>query len=199
MLRHGLLEPGVVYVGDRNYSGDYDLLRRMDEIGASFVVRLQDQAVIEQIEKIPVSDEDRKRGITHHQRVALGWRNAKDDGWRLVRLVPGPGRDHIVILTNLPPDEVGAWELCEIYKLRWTIELFFRWLKCLLPCRHWLAESEDGVATQVYCALIAALLLSRRGGKLPNKRMMETLRFWMMGWADDDELAAAIGPAKNRN
>ena len=199
VLRHGLLEPGVVYVGDRNYSGDYGLLRRMDEIGASFVVRLQDQAVIEEIERIPVSEKDRKRGITHHQRVALGWRNAKDNGWRLVRLVPGPGREHIVILTNLPLEEVGAWELCEIYKLRWTIELFFRWLKCLLPCRHWLAESEDGVATQVYCALIAALLLSRRGGKLPTKRMMETLRFWMMGWADDDELAAALGPAKNRN
>lgn len=199
VLRHSLLEPGVVYVGDRNYSGDYELLRRMDEIGASFVVRMQDKSVIEEIERIPVSEKDRKRGITHHQRVALGWRKAKDNGWRLVRLVPGPGREHIVILTNLRVEEVGAWELCEIYKLRWTIELFFRWLKCLLPCRHWLAESEDGVATQVYCALIAALLLSRRGGKLPTKRMMETLRFWMMGWADDDELAAALGAAKNRN
>ena len=199
VLRHGLLEPGVVYVGDRNYSGDYGLLRRMDEIGASFVVRLQDQSVIKEIERIPVSEKDRKRGITHHQRVALGNRNPQDNGWRLVRLVPGPGRDHIVILTNLPLEEVGAWELCEIYKQRWTIELFFRWLKCLLPCRHWLAESEDGVATQVYCALIAALLLSRRGGKLPTKRMMERLRFWMMGWATDDELADALGPAKKRN
>ena len=199
VLRHGLLESGVVYVGDRNYSGDYGLLRRMDEIGASFVVRLQDQSVIEEIERIPVSEADHKRGITHHQRIALGHRNAQDNGWRLVRLVPGPGRDHIVILTNLPLEEVRAWELCEIYKPRWTIELFFRWLKCLLPCCHWLAESEDGVATQVYCALIAALLLSRRGGKLPTKRIMESLRFWMMGWATDEELAAALGPARERN
>lgn len=199
VLRHELLEPGVVYVGDRNYSGDYGLLRRMDEIGASFVVRLQDQAVIEEIEKFPISAKDRKRGITHHQRIALGRKDPQDNGWRLVRLVPGPGRDHIVILTNLPLDEVGAWELCEIYKLRWTIELFFRWLKCLLPCRHWLAESETGVATQVYCALIAALLLSQRGGKLPTKRTMEMVQFWMMGWADDDELVAAIGPPKKRD
>jgi len=181
VLRHGLLEPGVVYVGDRNYAGDYDLLRRMDEIGSSFIVRPRDKSVIEEIERIPVSEKDRERGITRHQRVALGHRDAPDNGWRLVRLVPGPGRDHIVILTNLPLDGVGAWELCEIYKPRWTIELFFRWLKCLLPRRHWLAESEDGVATQVYCALIAALLLSRRGGKLPTKRMMERLRFWI--WA----------------
>jgi hypothetical protein len=199
VLRHELLEPDAIYVGDRNYSGDYGLLERMDEIGASFVVRLQDKSVIKEIEKIPVSEKDRKRGITHYQRVALGHRNPKDNGWRLVRLVPGPGRDHIVILTNLPLEEVGAWELCEIYKLRWTIELFFRWLKCLLPCRHWLAESENGVATQVYCALIAALLLSQRGGKLPTKRTMEMVQFWMMGWADDDELAAAIGPAKKRD
>ena len=113
--------------------------------------------------------------------------------------MPAPGRDHIVILTNLPLEGAGAWELCEIYKQRWTIELFFRWLKCLLPCRHWLAETEDGVAIQVDCALIAALLLSRRGGKLPTKRMMEMLGFWTMGWATDDELAAALGPAKIRN
>lgn len=106
-LRHGLLDPGVVHVGDRNYSGDYGLLRRMDEIGASFVVRLQDQSVIEEIERVPVSETDRKRGITHHQRVALVHRNAQDHCWRLVRLVLGPGRDPIVILTNLPLEEVG--------------------------------------------------------------------------------------------
>ena len=47
--------------------------------------------------------------------------------------------------------------------------------------------------------LVAALLLSRRSGKLPTKRMMERLRFWMMGWATDEELAAALGPAKKRN
>jgi hypothetical protein len=198
VLRHELLEPGVVYVGDRNYSGDYTLLRRMGEIGASFVVRLQDQSVIKEIENIPISQKDRKRGITHHQRVALGHRNPQDNGWRLVRMIPGPGRDHIVILTNLPLDEIGAWELCEIYKQRWTIELFFRWLKCLLPCRHWLAESEDGVATQVYCALIAALMISRTEGKLPTKRLMEMLRFWMMGWATDEELAAALSSEKNQ-
>lgn len=198
VLRHDLLEAGAVYVGDRNYSGDYDLLRRMNEIGAGFVVRLQDKSVVNEIERIAVSKQDRERGVTHHQRVALGCRNAPDNGWRLVRLVPGPGREHIVILTNLPVEQAGAWELCEIYKQRWTIELFFRWLKCLLPCRHWLAESEEGVSTQIYCALIAALLLSRRGGKLPTKRMMEALRFWMMGWADDEELVAAMGPAKKR-
>jgi hypothetical protein len=62
----------------------------MDEIGASFVVRLQDQSVIKEIERIPVSEKDRKRGITHHQRVALGNRNPQDNGWRLVRLVPAP-------------------------------------------------------------------------------------------------------------
>ena len=198
VLRHELLEPGVVYIGDRNYSGDYDMLRRIGEIGAHFVVRFQDQAAIGEIERLGISQKDRARGITHHQRVALGWRGAKDEGWRLVRLVPGPGRDHIVILTNLPPEQVGAWELCEIYKQRWSIELFFRWLKCLLPCRHWLAESENGVAIQVYCSLIAALLLSKRDGKLPTKRMMERLQFWMMGWASDAELAAELAAVKKR-
>lgn len=69
-------------------------------------------------------------------------------------------------------------------------------MKCTLPCRHWLAESEQGVTVQVYCSLIAALLLSMRAGKLPTKRQMEALRYRMLGWIDDEELSAALGPAK---
>lgn len=61
------------------------------------------------------------------------------------------------------------------------------------------AKSEGGVATHACCALIAALLLSQRGGKLPTERMMKRLRFWMMAWATDDELAAVLGPTKDQN
>lgn len=195
VLRHGLLEPGVMYVGDRNYSGDYTLLHRIGQAGADFIVRLQDKAVIHELERLPVGGKEAESGVTHHLRVALGDRGAADLGWRLVRL-RRTGGEHLTILTNVAADRLDALELCGIYRQRWKIEGFFRWLKCVLPCRRWLAESPRGVAVQVYCALIAALLLGARDGRLPGKRAMEGIRLWMLGWLHDDELPGWIGTAK---
>jgi hypothetical protein len=196
VLRHDLLDPGVIYVGDRNYSGSYGLLERIAEVGSDFVVRLQDRSIVEALESLPITAKERAQGISHHQRVTLGWHDPLDRGWRLVRLVPPGTGKPLMILTSLPADTIGAWELCEIYRQRWSIELFFRWLKCVLPCRHWLAESPNGVAVQVYTALIAALLLAGRSGKLPGKRKMEAIRLWQMGWIEDDELTRALGLKK---
>jgi len=99
---------------------------------------------------------------------------------------------------NLPPrrrrpGQAGAGEWASS---RWRIELFFKWLKCILGCRHWLAESPQGVALQVYCALIAALLLLRATGRRPGKRAMEMIRFYLLGYATLDELSAQLGLAK---
>ena len=67
---------------------------------------------------------------------------------------------------------------------------------CILGCRHWLAESERGVALQVYCALIAALLLLRSSGRRPSKRAMEMIRFYLLGYATLDELSAVLSLAE---
>jgi hypothetical protein len=75
------------------------------------------------------------------------------------------------------------------------VEMFFRWLKCILGCRKWLAESERGVAMQVYLALIAAQLLVLYSGQRPNRRQMEAIQFFLMGWATTDELVAILCPA----
>jgi muconolactone delta-isomerase len=193
-LRHDLLERGVTYVGDRNYSRDYDLLEAIVAAGSHFVVRMQDDAVVHVIEDYEISEEDRARGIVSHQRVALGWRRRIGGDWRLV-VFQAPGmKEPIRILTTLPVEAACAWDLSEIYRRRWQIELFFRWLKCSLKCRHWLAESPAGVSIQIYCALIAALLLSRHRDRLPTKRQMELLRLYQMGWADEEELRAGFAP-----
>jgi len=49
------------------------------------------------------------------------------------------------------------------------LSVFFRWVKCLLGCRHWLAESPSGVSHQLYLALIAAVLLQQALGRRPNR------------------------------
>jgi hypothetical protein len=83
----------------------------------------------------------------------------------------------------------------EIYRGRWEIELFFRWLKCVSgrPAQwHWLAQSPEGVGIQLYTALIAALLLCRRMGKLPGKRVMEVPRWHQSGMIDTATLTRAL-------
>ena len=78
------------------------------------------------------------------------------------------------------------------YKYRWWVELFFRWLKCILGCRHLLSTSPGGVTIQVYLALIASLLVSLWTGHRPNKRTFEMLCFYFSGWASAEELQAHI-------
>ncbi len=59
-----------------------------------------------------------------------------------------------------------------------------------------LAESPRGVTAQIYCALIAALLLLRHTGRKPGKREMEMIRFYLLGFAESDELSAALNLEK---
>jgi IS4 transposase len=61
------------------------------------------------------------------------------------------------------------------YRYRWTVELFFRWLKCLLGCRPLLSQSEHGGQLQGYRALIASLLISLWVARAPTNRTSELL------------------------
>ena len=72
------------------------------------------------------------------------------------------------------------------------MELFFRWLKCILGCRHLLSTSPGGVTIQVYVALIASLLVSLWTNHKPTKRTFEMVCFYFSGWASSAKLAAHI-------
>ena len=81
-----------------------------------------------------------------------------------------------------------------IYRYRCQIELFFKWIKCILGCRHWLAESQEGMSIQVYCALIASVLITLWTGAKPSKRQWEALQFYWMGWATLADLEKVLSP-----
>ena len=74
----------------------------------------------------------------------------------------------------------------------WQSELFFRWVKCVLGCRHLLSQTANGVRIQIYVALIASLLISLWVGGTPTKRTYEVLCFYLSGWASEMELIAHI-------
>lgn len=102
-----------------------------------------------------------------------------------------PEEEPVILVASAGLAGLSALELAGLYRERWQVELFFRWLKCLLPCRHWLAQSERGVTLQIYLSLVCALLLAQVTGCRPTRRMLELLAFHQMGWASEEELARA--------
>lgn len=84
------------------------------------------------------------------------------------------------------------------YQYRWKVELFFRWLRCILGCRHLISECESGVAMQVYAALIATPLIAARTGLRPTKRTFEMMCHYLAGWATGEELDAHIAARRAR-
>jgi len=104
-----------------------------------------------------------------------------------------PGQQ-VRLMTNLL--DAPAWTIGLIFRYRWQVELFFRWFKCVLGCKHLLAESENGIRIQMYAALIASLLVVLWTGRKPTKRTLEMFQFYLQGWASDKELEAHIGSLK---
>ena len=185
-------ERGAAHVGDRYYAEGYQCLRELDAYGCAYIVRLCDQAVVTVLEELPLSQADRGAGVVRQARVELG-RQACDrtQGVRVV-WVQTATAGVLRLATNLPVAQGEAELISVMYRRRWQIEGFFKWLKGLLGCRHWLAESQRGVTIQLYLALIAAVLLQLATGRRPNQRMLESIQLYQMGWATLEELIARL-------
>lgn len=200
-----LAQPGGFYVADRGYA-DYDLFRELGERGCRFVVRLQENAVYEVEQENPLSADDRAAGVVLDvtlKRLGTAKHNALLKRPLRIVKVQGPRPDDQWILaTNA--HTLSAELIAIAYHHRWQIELFFRWLKCVIGCKHLLAENQEGVTIQVYLALIAALLIGLWTGAKPNRRTYEMLCFYLSGWATADELERHLlklqektGPPRN--
>ena len=156
------------------------------------MLRLREQQCRFTVEDdLPVSAEAQAAGVVRQAWGRLGCKARYHSGRVRVVWVSAEGHD-LMLVTNLPPEELPAELVSLLYRRRWQIELFFRWIKCILGCRHWLAESPEGVALQIYLALIAALLLQLYTGRRPTKRMMELIQFYLLGVASLEELTAGL-------
>jgi Transposase DDE domain len=194
VLRRQLVA-GEFYVGDRYYGEDYALFSELQRAGCSYLLRLRQEARFEVLEEWPLSAAEQAASVTFDGLVWLGvGKSRREEPLRLLRVQSERGE--LLLVSNKAREELSAELLALIYRSRWRVELFFKWLKCILGCRHWLAESQRGVSLQVYCALIAALLLLRSSGRRPGKRAMEMIRFYLLGYATLDELSAALSLAE---
>src|SRR5262249_42301521 len=157
-----------------------------------FVLRLRDEAVLGVEEELAVGGPEQKQGGGDDVWGALG----SSPRYRTERLRVVTGRKPSGTLmglgANFTPAEMSAGMGLTLYRRRWQIECFFRWIKCLLGCRHWLAQSRRGVTVQLYLAVIAGLLLQRVLGRRPNRRLWERLQLYLMGWATLEELMGGV-------
>jgi hypothetical protein len=188
------LRKGACYVNDRNYSHDYRLIKDVQKAESSFVLRLHNNAVVTPLGTARVLTEvDRQAGVVEDIQVRLGSDPDGPEG-RLVR-VEADG--HVFLLfTNLEKLEAELVSL--IYRYRWQIELFFKWIKCVLGCRHWMAESIEGMTLQIYCALIASVLLVLWTGRKPTKRQWEALQLYWVGSVTLEELTQVLRTEKSK-
>lgn len=183
-----MLKPGEFYLGDRNYGSDFALFDELDALGCGYVLRLHNEVTWEVIKHHPLTPEAVAEGVILDAIVRLGYRGC--GGTRRIIVFKRPEMKEAVILVTSEPFEVlGTLEVTGLYRQRWKVEMFFRWLKCLVPCRHWFTESREGVLIQIYLCLIKALLLAELTGTKPNKRMMELLQWHQMGEMSDEQLA----------
>ena len=185
---------GAAYVGDRYYGEDYRLFAELIAHECHFVVRLCEQATVNVEEELEVSAEDRAAGVCRQAWVHLGADARARQGGARVRVVwvETPTAGTLRLVTNLEPQTLSAELVARVYRRRWQIECFFRWVKCVLGCRHWLAESPAGVSHQLYLALIAAVLLQQALGRRPNQRMFELIQLQQMGVASLEELMTGL-------
>ena len=190
------LEAARLYVIDRGYQ-DYSLFRDILDAGSSFIGRVKDNIAYVVAEERELTPEARAAGVIRDAVLSrLGTSHHKDELKQPVRLVIIATNDdngkpiELWLLTDrldLPAEFVGL-----AYRYRWTVELFFRWFKQILGCRHLISTKEKGVTMQLYAALIASLLVTLWTGLKANKRTWEMLQFYFSGWATLEELERHI-------
>ena len=208
------LQPDHCYVMDRWYA-EFLLWNNIHAIGSSYVCRVRDNSVYDVIEEYPISDAAREADVLFDGIVLMGKTShvdkRPDHPIRLIQIKTnehtrrgkyagggtGPPSDGILRIVTDHID-VPAEVISDIFRNRWTVEIFFRFFKHILGCRHLLSQSQQGIEIQIfiacyaYMAIIACMLISLWTGRKPTLRTYEMVCYYYNGMADAEEFAAHI-------
>jgi len=206
------LQPDRCYVMDRGYA-KFALFNAIHAVDSSYVCRVRDNSGYGVIEDRTLTEEDLDAGVIGDQIIRLGQaikpKRQVDHAVRLVCVQTkphdkrsnrkghtgaGPSDGVLRIATNLT--EVPAAIIALLYRYRFTIEVFFRFFKHVLGCRHLLSDSPRGIEIQTYCAIIACMLIGLYTGRKPTLRTYEMVCYYFAGLADEEELLAHIAKLK---
>ena len=205
-----VLEADRLYVMDRGYA-KFALFNQIVSSKSSYVCRLRDNSVWEVAESRfrnetaaegeIISDEivrftssKGSRAPDHRVRVICircqphdasgkhtGTRGVDSDG--ILRIATN--------LLDVPAEIIGL-----IFSHRWAIEIFFRFFKQMLGCRHLISHDPVGIEIQTYCAIIACLLISLWTGRKPTKATYEMICYYFIGLASEEELLRHLAKLK---
>jgi hypothetical protein len=192
----GTLRKGDAYIGDRYYAEHYAFFTYLSRQNCRYLIRLiEGRTAVTIEEKIPVSASDVQQGVERQAWARLG-KEANGTLSERLRIiwVKGCSGTELQLATNLFPEELSAADAALLYKERWQVEYFFRWVKCLMAEErwHWIAEGPKGVAIQLYLTLIGALLLQLDLGRRPSKRVWELFQWYLCGMLDENSLTERL-------
>jgi len=150
-------EPGAFYVMDRGYLG-FERLARLDDAGSFFVTRAKSNTQLRRRYSRPV---DRSTGLICDQTVVLtGYYTRKDFDSPLRRVKfndPETGKRLVFLSNNFV---LPAMTITKLYKYRWKVELFFKWIKQHLRIKAFFGETENAVKTQIWSAVCVYVLVA---------------------------------------
>jgi transposase len=190
------VEAGAFYVMDRGYL-DFARLYKLHQAGAFFVTRAKRGM---NARRVYSARTDRTSGVVCDQTIAMnGFYVAKDYPGHLRRIRfkdPESGKT-LVFLTNnttLPPLIIAA-----LYKSRWQVELFFKWIKQHLRIKRFLGTSENAVKTQIWCAVPTYVLIAIVKKELHlNASLYTLLQILSVSIFEKNQISCALQPNTNR-
>jgi hypothetical protein len=150
-------EAGAIYVMDRGYV-DFARLHGLHQAGAFFVTRAKSNL---NAHRVYSTATDRTTGVIADQRIALDGRYTRRDypvHLRRVRFRDPQTEKTLVFLTN--QTTLPALTICDLYKSRWQVELFFKWIKQHLRIKRFYGTSENAVKTQIWIAVSVYVLVA---------------------------------------
>ncbi len=164
MHDHMLLEKlkpnsNTIYVFDKGYN-DYKAFKRFTEASTGFVTRIKDNAAYDIVQENEI-DESIHCGVEKDELITIMVKENNQETplkLRKVQFYDRVLKRRFEFLTNL--FEMRADLIAGLYKLRWQIELLFKQLKQNFPLKYFLGDNENAIKIQIYCALIANLLMT---------------------------------------
>jgi hypothetical protein len=151
-----ITEPGAFYVMDRGYLA-FDRLYTLQQAGSFFVTRTKSNTQLKRLYSRPV---DRATGLICDQIVEFTvFYSQKDYPERLrrIRYRDSQGRPYVFLTNHMT---LPAITICDLYRLRWQVELFFKWIKQHLRIKRFFGTSDNAVKTQVWIAVTVYVLIA---------------------------------------
>jgi Transposase DDE domain len=200
-----LIQPDCIYLVDRNFV-NFSYINAVLASGSNLVLRLKKNNLFDVQQTRELTDEDRKHQVTFDEVGVLPGPKSEGNAdarsctakppvqrLRRVTVWDQKNKTNVVLLTDML--DVPAYVIAVLYRLRWQIELFFRWLKVLAGFEHLVSQSARGITMQFYVAVLFTLLIHVHTGTRVSKYGI----LWVSWLANDRATTEAMAQAMARH